>query len=178
MDLSSINRQDVLLAIIAAAEGQDFRRIHLQKAAFLVAEEYKGRLPDFYEFDRHYFGPFSHVVYRDAEMLNDSGCIGIKYGADRRDDSFSIMKDCGIESIELPDELERFIKESVDWIIGMDFPELVRAVYYLYPEYQENSRFEYDEEQAIIDSFARGLKQSREGKTHSTADVIAELRRA
>ena len=60
-------------------------------------------------------------------MLNDSGCIGIKYGADRRDDSFSIMKDCGIESIELPDELERFIKESVDWIIGMDFPELGRG---------------------------------------------------
>ena len=39
MVLSLINRQDVLLAIIAAAEGQDFRRIHLQKAAFLVAEE-------------------------------------------------------------------------------------------------------------------------------------------
>ena len=63
------------------------------------------------------------------------------------------------ESVELPDSLTRYIEESVDWIIDMDFPELVRAIYYLFPEYQENSRFAYDEEQAVIESFARGLKQ-------------------
>ncbi len=78
----------------------------------------------------------------------------------------------------MPKRLKRFIQESVDWISDMDFQELVRAIYYLYPEYQENSRFVYDEEQAIIESFARGLKQCREGKTHSTAEVIAELREA
>ena len=60
----------------------------------------------------------------------------------------------------------------------MDFPELVRAIYYLFPEYQENSRFAYDGEQAIIESFARGLEHSREGKTHSTADVLAALQEA
>lgn len=78
-------------------------------------------------------------------------------------------------SVELPDSLTRYIEESVDWIIDMDFPELVRAIYCLFPEYQENSRFAYDEEQAIIETFARGLKHSREGETHTTADVLAAL---
>ena len=179
MDLNCVDRRDVLLAIIEAAAGRGLKRAHLQKAVFLVAEEFKGRLPDdFYEFTKYHFGPYSQTVYRDAEILNDSGCINIKYGADRREDVFSIVKDCGIESIDLPVDVDRFIKESVDWILGMDFQEFVWAIYYLYPEYQENSRFEYDEEKAILESFARGLRQSREGKTHSTADVLAQLQEA
>ena len=179
MDMSCVERQDVLLAIIKAADARGLKRVHLQKAVFLVAEEFKGKLPDdFYAFTKYHFGPFSHDVYRDAEILNHSGCISIRYGEERRDDTFAIITDCGIESVELPDRLTRYIEESVDWIIGMDFPELVRAIYYLFPEYQENSRFAFDEEQAIIESFARGLKQSREGKTHATAGVLAALQKA
>ena len=176
VDLKTVDRRDVLLAIIEAAAGRGLKRAHLQKAVFLVAEEFKGGLPDdFYKFSKYHFGPYSQKVYRDAEILNDSGCINIKYGADRRDDVFSIAPDCGIEFIDLPIAVERFIKESVDWISQMDFQELVRAIYYLYPEYQENSRFVYDEEKAVIESFERALRQSREGKTHSTADVLVQL---
>ena len=179
MDLRCIDRRDVLLAIIAAAEKKSLNRVQLQKAVFLVAEEFVGKLPDgFYTFSKHYFGPFSHEVYRDAEVLNDSGCISIKYGAERRDDCFAFLDDCSIEFAALPQDLQRFIDVTVDWIMDMDFPELLRAVYYLHPEYQENSRFGYDEEQAVIESFARGLKQSRQGKTHSTNDVLAELQEA
>ena len=176
MDLKRAERQDILLAIIEAAEGRDLKRVHLQKAVFVVAEEFKGRLPEnFYKFSKYHFGPYSQKVYRDAEVLNDSGCISIKYGADRRDDVFSIVADCGIENIELPRKLRKFIKITVDWVLGMHFRELVQAIYYLYPEYQENSRFAYNEEDAIVESFARGLKQAREGKTYSTAEVLAQL---
>ena len=179
MDMACVDRQDALLAIIEAADARGLKRVHLQKAAFLVAEEFKGKLSDdFYAFTKYHFGPFSHDVYRDAEILNHSGCISIKYGEERRDDTFAIVADCGIQSVELPDRLTRYIQESVNWIIDMDFPELVRAICCLFPEYQENSRFAYDEEQAIIESFARGLKRSREGKTHSTAHVLAALQEA
>jgi len=176
VEMKCVDRQDVLFAIIEAAAGRGLKRVHLQKAVFLVAEEFKGGLPaNFYKFTKYHFGPYSQKIYRDAEVLNDSGCISIRYGADRRDDVFSIVENCGIENIALPERLSRFITESVDWVLSMDFRELVQAIYYLYPEYQENSRFVYDEEGAIIESFARGLKQAREGKTHSTADVIAQL---
>ena len=179
MDMSCVDRQDVLLAIIKATDARGLKRVHLQKAVFLVAEEFKGKLSDdFYAFTKYHFGPFSHDIYRDADILNHSGCISIRYGEERRDDTFAIVAGSGIESVELPDRLKLCIQESADWIIVMDFPELARAIYYLFPEYQENSRFAYDEEQAVIESFAHALKQSREGKTHSTADVLAALQEA
>ena len=38
MDMSCVDRQDVLLAIIEAADARGLKRVHLQKAVFLVAE--------------------------------------------------------------------------------------------------------------------------------------------
>ena len=178
MNLKSISRSDILLAIIAAAGRRDFRRVYVQKVAFLVSEEFEGKLPeDFYDFDKYHYGPFSSEVYRDAEMLNDSGCISIKYGADRRDDLYMVEEDCYLDDISLPADVERFIEDTVDWVIDMTFAELVRAVYLLFPAYRENSRFDYNEEQALVDSFARGMRQLRDGKTYSTAEVLDQLRK-
>ena len=57
MDMSCVDRQDVLLAIIEAADARGLKRVHLQKAVFLVAEEFKGKLPDdFYAFTKYHFG--------------------------------------------------------------------------------------------------------------------------
>ncbi|MDE2945990.1 MAG: hypothetical protein OXT05_02735 [Chloroflexota bacterium] len=178
MNLKMMNRSDILLAIIAAAGERNFSRVYVQKVVFLVSEEYNGKLPeDFYEFDKYHYGPFSSEVYRDAEMLNDLGCISIKYGADRRDDLYMIEQDCYLDDIQLPADLKRYIADTVDWVIDMSFAELVRAIYLLFPEYRENSRFHYEEEQALAESFVRGMRQLRDGKTYSTAEVLAELRK-
>ena len=178
MDLKSISKSDILLAIIAAAGERDFSRVFVQKVVFLVSEEFSGKLPeDFYEFNKYHYGPFSRDVYLDAEMLNDLGCISIKSGADRRDDLYMIEEDCNLDDIQLPADLMRYIDDTVDWVIDMSFAELVRAIYLLFPEYRENSRFGYNEERALVDSFARGMRQLRAGKTYSTEDVLAELRK-
>ncbi len=178
MNSKSISRSDILLAIITAAGVRGFTRVYVQKVAFLVSEEFKGKLTDdFYEFDKYHYGPFSREVYLDAEMLNDLGCISIKYGVDRRDDLYSIEENCYLDDIQLPAELQQYIEDTVDWIKDMSFSELVRAIYLLFPEYRENSRFDYQEEQALVDSFARGIRQLREGKTYSTAQLLDELRK-
>jgi len=178
MNLKLMNRNDILLAIIAAAGERNFSRVYVQKVVFLVSEEYKGKLPeDFYEFDKHHYGPFSSEVYRDAEMLNDLGCISIKYGADRRDDLYMIEQDCYLDDIKLPADLKRYIADTVDWVIDMSFAELVRAIYLLFPEYRENSRFRYEEEQALAESFVRGLKQLREGTVYTAEEGLARLRK-
>lgn len=177
MNLKSVSRSDILLAIIAAADERKFTRVYVQKVAFLVSEEFKGRLPEnFYQFDKYHYGPFSRDVYLDAEMLNDMGCISIKNGADRRDDLYMIENDCYLDDIQLPAELITYIENTVDWVIDMSFPEMLRAIYLLFPEYRENSRFAYDEEQALAESFTRSMDQLREGKTYSTAELLAELR--
>ncbi len=178
MSIKAISRSDILLAIIAAGSTRGLSRVFVQKVVFLVSEEFKGKLSaDFYDFDKYHYGPFSRDVYLDAEMLNDSGCISIRTGEYRRDDLYKIEENCRLSDIKLPMELQQYIENTVDWVKDMSFAELVRAIYFLYPEYQENSRFDYDEEQAVIDSFVRSFKQLREGKTYSTAEVLVELRK-
>ncbi len=176
MNLKSIRRSDILLSIIAAAGERGFSRVYVQKVAFLVADEFEGKLTeDYYQFDKYHYGPFSRDLYRDAEMLNDCGCIHIKYGAERQDDKYQIAADCRLDDIQLPADLKRYIEDTVDWVIDMSFAELIRAIYHLYPEYRENSRFDYDEGLAIAESFARAMRQLREGKTYSTEEVLAQL---
>ena len=71
MKKTQVSRSDILLAIIAAANGKELRRVQLQKVAFLVSEEFRGRLPeDFYTFDKEKFGPFCIDIYNDTEMLH------------------------------------------------------------------------------------------------------------
>lgn len=179
MNLKSISRSDILLTIVAAAGEREFSRVHAQKVAFLVSEEFKGELPDnFYEFDKYHYGPFSGDVYRDAEMLNDAGCLRIQYGVDRRSDVYKIEEDCRLDDIQLPPELKRYIEDTVDWVIEMPFAELARAIYLLYPEYRKNSRFQFSEEEALTESFARSMRQLREGKTVTAEEGLAELRKS
>ena len=179
MDLKSVSRCDILLAIIAAAGERDITRVFVQKVAFLVADEFEARLcDDFYVFEKYNYGPYSKEVTLDAEMLNDAGCISIMYGEERRDDRYVISADCDIDAIRLPADLQAYIQETVDWVIDMSFAELIRAIYMLYPEYQENSRFDYDESQAIAESFARGIRDLREGRTVSGEEGLTKLRKA
>ena len=178
MNIRSISRCDILLAVIAAAGTRGLSRAHMLKVAFLVSEEFKGKLSeDFYEFDKYHYGPFSSDVYRDAEMLNDLGCISIRYGVERRDDHYRIEENCHVDDIQLPSVLRRYIDDTVEWVIDMSFAELVRAIYFLFPEYRENSRFEYDEAQAIAEGFARAFRDLRDGKTYTTAELLAELQK-
>ncbi len=178
MKKTQAGRSDILLAIIAAAKGKELSRVHLQKAAFLVSEEFKGRLPeDFYTFDKHNYGPFSIDIYNDTEMLHYWGWIHIRPGNERRFDTYSIAEPAEVDRIPLDHDIQQFIQSTVAWVADMSFGEIVRAVYWLFPEYRENSIFKYSEEEAELESFARSIKQLREGKTYKARDRLEELRR-
>ena len=45
MSTKEVSRSDILLAIVAAANGKELSRAHLQKVAFLLSEEFRGKLP-------------------------------------------------------------------------------------------------------------------------------------
>ena len=174
-----VDKSDVLLTIIAAAGEGELHRVQLQKVAFLVSEEFKGRLPaDFYCFNKHHYGPFSIEIYNDTEMLHYWGWIQVKSGVERRFDSYSVSEPINFDGIHLPTDLKDFIKATVEWVMDMSFRELVSAVYMLFPEYRVNSIFDYSEEQAVLDSFARSMKQLREGKTYPARERLSDLRKA
>lgn len=171
-----VSRSDILLAILAAADGKVLSRGHLQKVAFLVSEEFKGKLPaDFYEFDKHNYGPFCHDITVDTDVLVYWGWIKAKAGTDRNAEMYSISRQFDIDQLQLADDIKSYIKDTVAWVAGMSFSSLVRAIYLRYPEFLERSIFPFDKEQAIHESFERSLKQLQDGQTTLAADFIDEL---
>ena len=176
MTKTEVSRSEILLAIIAAADGRELGRVHLQKVAFLVSEEFKGRLPsDFYTFDKYDYGPFCIDIYNDTEMLHYWGRIRISPGAERRYDTYSIAEPLKLDGPQLDDDVKTYIKHTVAWVADMTFGQLVRAVYKLYPEFLERSKVNFDKEQAIHESFERGLQQLEDGHATLAADFVDEL---
>ncbi len=177
MNKIQVSRSDILLAIIVAANGKELSRVQLQKVAFLVSEEFKGRLPeDFYTFDKHNFGPFSIDVYNDTEMLHYWGWICVKPGAEPRLDTYSIAESFNRDEYQFDDDIKQYIQDTVAWVVDMSFGEIVRAVYWLFPEYRENSIFNYSEDEAELESFARSIKQLKQGKVYSAKERLEELK--
>ena len=177
MNKNEGSRSQILLAIIAAADGKSLSRVQLQKVAFLVSEEFSGRLPDdFYTFDKYNFGPFCIDIYNDMEMLHYWGWIRINPGAEPRLDTYAIAKPFNLDDLQIDEDVQAYIKDTVAWVIDMSFGEIVRAIYWLFPEYRENSVFNYSQEEAELESFARSIKQLREGKIYSAKERLEELK--
>ena len=132
---------------------------------------------DFYTFDKEKFGPFCIDIYNDTEMLHYWGWISVRPGAQPRLDTYSIAEPFDLDGFHLDEDIKGYIKDTVAWVVDMSFGEIVRAVYRLFPEYRENSIFDYSEEEAELESFARSIKQLREGKTYSARQRLEELKR-
>ena len=177
MNKIEVSNSDILLAIIAAADGKEVSRAHLQKVAFLVSEEFRDRLPEgFYKFDKYDYGPFCIDIYNDTVMLDYWGQIRARLGKERRDERYAAADGLSLDDLRLDADIKRYIKSTVAWAIDMSFGQLVRAIYRMYPEYLERSKFRFDEDKAIFESFERGLRQHQEGKTTLASDFLDELR--
>ena len=138
-----MTRQDVLLSILAAAEGDPLTPAQLQKVTFLVSEEFKGALPDdFYEFEAFHYGPFCVEVYRDAQELERQGLatIAINLHGGWRDYS-ATARGYKRRCHDLSHELASYIDNKVTWARSLSFQELIRAIYTAYPQYAVNSVF-------------------------------------
>ena len=137
-----VDRIDVLLSIITAAEGDPITPVQLQKIAFLVGEECREILPqDFYKFVAYDYGPFCIDIYRDAEKLQEQGSISIDLNSEGRWNEYSATFRSNKELAEIPAELDDFIQRAVEWATGLTFRELVSSIYHSYPQYAENSIF-------------------------------------
>lgn len=138
-----MKRADLLLKIIAAAEGKPLTPAQLQKVAFLLGMECSSYMPeDYYRFRKYDYGPFSAEIYRDAELLEREGMITILINARGGWREYAAtVRGCTVEIEDMPKDVSSFILEKVKWARELSFPELVREVYRMYPAYRENSVF-------------------------------------
>lgn len=168
------NRERILIAIIAAAGERGLDRAQLQKSAFLVGEEFEGKLENYYQFRPYMYGPFAQDIYTDVERLSDGPMIETFIDDGRQ--WYRMADDTTSWQYNLTDELESGVKRIVGWISRMSsFYELVRAIYFLYPEQRENSVLPYSEDLAIEESISRGLRDMAAGRTRPVDELIAEL---
>ena len=139
----TIKSADVLLKIIAAADGEALTPAQLQKVAFLVGMKFGPQLPDYYDFKKYDYGPFSVDVYRDAERLESEGLVSISIHSRGGWRQYSAtLAGIRTEIQNIPDEISSYILKTVSWARDLSFQELVRSVYQMYPDFRENSVFQ------------------------------------
>lgn len=138
-----MKRADLLLKIIAAANGEALTPTQLQKVAFYVGMKFGSQLSDYYRFKKYDYGPFCVDVYRDAEKLERKGTVMISIHPRGGWRQYSAtLAGVRAELNDIPDEISTYIVEKVQWARGLSFQELVRQVYREFPEYRENSVFQ------------------------------------
>jgi len=170
------SKENVLIAIVAAAGETGLDRAQLQKSVFLVGKEFDRELPsDFYQFQPYLYGPFAQGVYADIERLSDGPMIETFPGDDGRP-FYRLAENNTDLHYSLSNTLESGVKNIVGWVSRMSsFYELVRAIYFLYPEQRENSVLQYSEKLAQEESLVRSFRDIAAGRTRSVDKLIAEL---
>jgi hypothetical protein len=142
-----MTRQEVLLAILAAAQGRSFTPAQLQKATFLVSRNLptlidRGHPYNFVPYD---YGPFDQAVYADAEAMSGRGETEIGPSPYGRWNIYA-ASDMGVERGGTILEKMRpndanYIRSAVKWVRSLGFAELVKSIYEAYPEMKVNSIF-------------------------------------
>ncbi len=139
-----MKRLDLLLKIIAAADGEKVTPAQLQKVAFLVGMEFPQGVPsDYYEFQKYDYGPFSADVYRDAEQLEREGKIMISVHQRGGWREYAVtVRGSRTDLKDIPKDVSSYITDTVRWARELSFPQLVREIYLRFPAYRENSVFQ------------------------------------
>ena len=142
-----MKRQDLLLAVLASAEGGAFQPVQIQKAVFLIVRNLPGVVTDGpnYSFQPYDYGPFDKAVYSDADLLSVSGHCVIAASPKGRWRTYAASPlgvSEGLECLQsLPDDFREYIVAVSNWVRSQSFGGLVKSIYEAYPETKENSIF-------------------------------------
>jgi len=142
-----MDRKDVLLLVIAAAEGNPLSPVQLQKTLFLIGKaDLKETPAPFYEFEAYDYGPFDVSIYRDAEMLEAEGLV-LRPQSSRGNWTDTIISPSGSakasvlnQDLSLP--IKDYLKDLTTWALAQTFASLVRYIYDQWPEFRANSVFQ------------------------------------
>jgi hypothetical protein len=143
----SMNRRDLVLAILAAADGRTFTPVQIQKAVFVVCDQYPELIDDGpkFHFEPYDYGPFDPDVYNELAGLARTGDAIIAPSGQGNWNTYA-ASDAGITRGEnLWDQLDKdasgYIQKISDWVRSLSFKRLVKSIYEAYPHMRANSIF-------------------------------------
>lgn len=143
-----MERKDWTLLALAVAKGKPLSPVQLQKSLFLLGQTHRDLVGSpYYDFQPYHFGPFDSSVYEDAATLATEGLAVISTAPHGRWQEYRASPD-GVEQAkvllaEAPEVVTSYLERTVDWCRSLSFQQLVRAVYAEYPEFRQNSVFQY-----------------------------------
>ncbi len=141
-----MNRRAALLAVLASADGRPFTPAQLQKAMFLLVQNYQITEGLGYNFEAYDYGPFDKAVYDEAVMLGREGLAEIGPSPFGRWNVYAASETGVAEGRQtlgiLPLEISGYIGRMTEWVRKQSFSSLVRAIYEQYPEMRANSIFQ------------------------------------
>ncbi|MBB3931711.1 uncharacterized protein YwgA [Kaistia hirudinis] len=142
-----MNRRELTLAILAAADGKPYTPVQVQKAAFLVTRNIPGIVTEgpAFNFAPYDYGPFDSSVYSEVESLQNQGLatVGQSYGRWRTYAANQAGIEAGAQVLAaIPEAQREYILEVARWVRSLDFATLVKSVYQAYPDMKVNSIFQ------------------------------------
>ena len=142
-----MDRKDWTMLVIAAADSAPLQPVQLQKALFLLGENFSRKVlgKNYYKFSAYDYGPFSSEIYEDAEALQSENLISITRSPISRYKLYSTTE-AGTEHAAqlraaLPSNAQEYVSSVVKFVQSMSFRELVLTIYKHYPKMRANSVF-------------------------------------
>jgi hypothetical protein len=139
-------RQQIVLAALAAEPAASFAPVQVQKLFFLLDQNVAGDLGgQQFSFEPYDYGPFDRAVYLELERLAQQGLVAIESsgGAERR--TFSLTPAghaAGTAALnQLQPRARDYMSRVSAWVRSLSFAELVGAIYNQYPAMKANSVF-------------------------------------
>lgn len=140
-----MTRREIVLAALAAGDGERHDPAEMQKMMFLIDE----KIPEdvdgpHFNFKPYNYGPFDKAVYEELEASAVDGLVEIV--PTNRWSEYALTER-GLEEgnallDELPDETRRYLRTLSDFVRSLSFDQLVSVIYRNFPEMRENSVFE------------------------------------
>jgi uncharacterized protein len=141
----AVNQTELVLAGLAPAKGGSHTPVQVQKLFFLleknIPETYNGPL---FNFKPYNYGPFDRDVYLVLQKLEEEGLVDIDSQFNWRTYGLTVLGQEEADKIfnQLPKKAKDFIPAISEFVRGLNFTELVRAIYKAYPEMKRNSVFQ------------------------------------
>jgi hypothetical protein len=143
-----MTRTELVLAILAAAEGRPYTPVQIQKAVFLVSRNMpalvdSGRGFAFVPYD---YGPFDSDVYQEAQLLKSVGDALVTPAENQsRWNTYSASENGVARGTAILDALPpgqaEYIRSVSKWVRSLNFGALVKSIYAAYPDMKANSIF-------------------------------------
>jgi uncharacterized protein len=140
-----MNRNELVLAVLAAGNGAIHTPVQIQKLFFLIDRKLAGIGGPFFNFIPYDYGPFDKDVYRAVEALSEGGDAEIIRNPCLSLNEYRLTPEGQKKGELILNSLDSnnsdFIKRLSEFVRSLSFAELVSAIYQAYPEMKANSVF-------------------------------------